>query len=137
MVSELFIDTSGFYALLVGGDERHDAAADIFRRAAATKRRLVTTEYVVDETANLLQARGMPRLATRLFAALSSTSACSMAWIDVERFERTRALFLRSLERGWSFTDCMSFVVMKELRLKEALTKDEHFAEVGFAALLA
>jgi predicted nucleic acid-binding protein len=137
MASDVFIDTSGFYALLVGGDDRHGEAAEFLRLSAAKKRRFVTTDYVVDETATLLQARGLQWLVARFFDSVFSSTACRVAWMDAERFNRTRVLFLRSLERRWSFTDCMSFVVMKELRLRDALTKDEHFKDAGFVALLA
>ena len=58
MASEIFIDTSGFYALLVRGDDQHARAAEVLREAAKRKRGLVTTDYVLDETATLLLARG-------------------------------------------------------------------------------
>lgn len=55
----------------------------------------------------------------------------------------TDALFRRGLqlsnnrpEKEWSLTDCISFVVMKERRIKEALTGDHHFEQAGFVALL-
>ena len=56
--------------------------------------------------------------------------------MDPSRFAETQSQFLKYRDRKWSFTDCFSFVLMRELRLREALTKDEHFREAGFTALL-
>lgn len=137
MASEVFIDTSGFYALLVRDDDRHDEAVDLMRSADEKRRRFVTTDYVVDESATLLAARGLAGVIPRFFETVFASSALKLIWVDSERFERSQALFLRNLGRGWSFTDCVSFAVMKELRLREALTKDAHFVDAGFLALLA
>ena len=57
--------------------------------------------------------------------------------MDVERFEKTKVLFIKNIDRAWSFTDCFSFVVMKDLQLREALSKDAHFRAGGFIPLLA
>ncbi|MCU0726347.1 MAG: PIN domain-containing protein [Planctomycetes bacterium] len=137
MGSDVFVDTGGFYALLVSGDDRHRPAREFMRRARKARRRLVTTDYVIDETATLLEARGLGWLAHRLFESLGTSRALRLEWMDSSRFERTRTLFLRSTGRGWSFTDCSSFVVMGELRVREALAKDAHFADAGFVPLLA
>lgn len=53
-------------------------------------------------------------------------------WIDPERAERARAWFFRWTDKDFSFTDCTSFAVMRELRLKSALTTDGHFRQAGF-----
>jgi len=137
MAPEVFIDTSGFYALLVRGDDRHGQAAAFMRGAAAKRRRFVTTDYVLDETVTLLQARGKATVAPRLFESVFASRACRVVWMDPERFEQTKALFLQRLGQQWSFTDCLSFVVMRTLHLREALTKEAHFAAAGFTALLA
>jgi hypothetical protein len=52
--------------------------------------------------------------------------------IDALRAEKARSLFFRHRDKNYSFTDCTSFVVMRELRLREALTTDRHFRQVGF-----
>lgn len=136
MASDVFIDTSGFYSLLVRNDDQHDQAGKVMRGAAEARRRFVTSDYVVDETATLLQARGLARLIIPLFESIFASSACRMIWMDADRFHRTRAYFLRNLGRDWSFTDCATFVLMKELRIREALTKDSHFDSAGLVALL-
>jgi predicted nucleic acid-binding protein len=107
------------------------------RRAAARRRRFVTTDYVLDETATLLQARGHLAVVPRFFESVLGSEACRIQWMDVERFARTRDMFIQRLGQGWSFTDCLSFLLMKEMRLREALTKDAHFLAAGFSPLLA
>jgi predicted nucleic acid-binding protein len=53
------------------------------------------------------------------------------------RFDATKAFFRKHSDHGYSFTDCTSFLVMRELHLTKALTSDGHFAEAGFEALLS
>lgn len=136
MARELFVDTSGFYALLVKRDAGHPAARKILRRAAQGRRRLVTTDYVLDETATLLKARGETRLGASLFERVFASNACRIEWTVESRFIQLSSFFLKHADQAWSFTDCLSFLVMKELRLPEALTTDMHFEQAGFVALL-
>jgi len=67
---------------------------------------------------------------------IEQSAGIRLEWIGSERFEHARAFFRRHSDHGYSFTDCTSFVVMRELRLTEALTSDRHFVEAGFRALL-
>ena len=108
----------------------------MLRKAATERRRLLTTDYVLDETATLLKARGEGRLVGELFDRVFHSTACRIMWTDEDRFTQTRAFFLKHGDQAWSFTDCVSFCVMKELRLTEALTSDQHFEQAGFVALL-
>lgn len=136
MKSDTFIDTSGFYALLVKPDSMHRSAKDILKKAAGDKVCFVTTDYVLDETATLLHARGLAHILPELFNAVIESRACSIEWMDQDRFLKTRSFFLKHTDKSWSFTDCFSFIVMKELRLTKTLTKDDHFREAGFVPLL-
>lgn len=136
MAREIFVDTSGFFALLVQRDPQHARAAKVLARAKAEKRRLVTTDYVLDETATLLKARGESPLVDPLMERVFQSSACRVEWTDEPRFGATRAYFAKHLDQSWSFTDCLSFYLMKQLRLTEALTTDHHFEQAGFVALL-
>jgi predicted nucleic acid-binding protein len=136
MANEIFVDTSGFYALLIKADDLHAAAVRILREARRRKRRFVTSDYVLDETATLLKARGHAHLLSAFFGSLLTSHACRTEWTDAERFHTCRAFFLKHVDQEWSFTDCLSFCIMKELRLSDALTKDGHFGAAGFVALL-
>ncbi|MBI3823119.1 MAG: type II toxin-antitoxin system VapC family toxin, partial [Planctomycetes bacterium] len=136
MANEIFVDTSGFFALLVSDDDRHQSAQAIMRAAQRRKRGFMTTDYVLDETATLLKARGYRHLLADFFAKLDGSHACRTEWTDAERFGAAKVFFLKHADQAWSFTDCLSFVVMKSLRLRDAFTKDGHFQEAGFVALL-
>jgi uncharacterized protein len=137
MASEIFADTSGFYACLIKADASHGKAEAVLSAAADGLRRFVTTDYVLDETATLLKARGHGHLADALFDVVFASSACRVEWMDAKRFAAVRALFSKHGDHDYSFTDCFSFHTMKQLHLRDALTKDEHFREAGFIALLA
>jgi uncharacterized protein len=136
MANEIFVDTSGFYALLVKQDDKHAAASKILRDARRRKRGFLTTDYVLDETATLLKARGRVHLAGTLFETVQSSQACRIEWTDPDRFAAIQAFFLKHADQAWSFTECASFLMMKDSRLKDALTKDGHFQDAGFVVLL-
>jgi hypothetical protein len=136
MANEIFIDTSGFFAMLASDDDRHVVAARLVGAARKRKRGFITTDYVLDETATLLKARRKTHLIARLFERVDQSQACRIEWTDSERFQNVREFFLKHADQAWSFTDCLSFVVMSDLRLRDALTKDDHFHRAGYTALL-
>ncbi len=136
MAREIFVDTSGIYSVLVKNDDQHVRAAQILKTAEHGKRQFVTTDYVLDEAVTLLIARGHRSLVAPLLTATLESDACRIEWTDSDRFSQTSDFLLKRLDHSWSFTDCLSFVVMKQLRLREALTKDHHFEEAGFVPLL-
>lgn len=136
MAHEIFVDTSGFYALLVQRDDKHAEAMRILRVAADEQRGFVTTDYVLDETATLLVARDCGHLLRDFFDTVFASAACHVEWTDAERFHTVKNFFLKHLDQHWSYTDCLSFRVMKERRLRDSLTKDAHFEQAGFVALL-
>ncbi len=136
MADPVFVDTSGLYAALVKNDETHERASAFLSLSAESKRRFVTTDYVLDETATLLKARRHGHLVPALTEAILSSAACRVEWMDRERFELTLSFFARHQDKAWSFTDCFSFLLMDETKISEALTKDEHFRQAGFRPLL-
>ena len=136
MARELLIDTSGFFAILTKRDPHHESAENVLRRARKEKRRLITSDYVLDETATLLKARGEGRLMEQLFQHVFDSLACRVEWMDDQRFAIVRGFFLKHSDQSWSFTDCFSVCLMREFQLRDALTSDRHFEQVGFVALL-
>ena len=133
---DAFADTSALYAFVDRNDSNHSTARDAVTRLVQAGRRIITTDYVVTETINLANARGGTVVATRVLDLIEQSAGIRVEWIGVERFDAAKKFFRKHSDHGYSFTDCTSFVVMRELRLIEALTTDHHFVEAGFRVLL-
>jgi len=131
-----FADSSGLFAVLVKNDPFHEAACAWLKRFQARNRRLVTTDYVLDECVTLLGARRVRSAVPVLFDLLERSDYLLIEWIATDRFFAARDFLLRHDDHDYSFTDCTSFVVMRELGLTEALATDEHFRAAGFHVAL-
>jgi uncharacterized protein len=134
---ELFVDTSGLYALIDRKDTHHGHARAIVERLLRAGRRLVVTDYIVTETVNLANARSGAHVALRVLELIEQSTGIRIEWVGEARFDLTKAFFRKHADHAYSFTDCTSFVVMRELKLAQALTTDRHFREAGFEVLLA
>jgi predicted nucleic acid-binding protein len=128
-----FADTFFFLALGNPTDPSHGRALEFATRQVGL---LVTTAWVLTELADALSAPvNRPRFLS-LLGSLRSNTAIEIVPPDPDVFERGIDLFSRRPDKGWSLTDCISFVVMTDRGLSEALTGDHHFEQAGFLALL-
>jgi predicted nucleic acid-binding protein len=93
---------------------------------------LVTTDYVVDETLTLLRIRLGLAAAEAWWNQAEGSSRLRWEYITIARADKARGWFFRYRDKDFSFTDCTSFAVMRELRLSEALATDQHFVQAGF-----
>ena len=136
MARDVFLDSSGLYALADRRDPARQAAQRCVSALLKSGARLVLTDYVVDEAATLAKARAGGYGALRLLEIVDRSEAIRLVLIGEERFEATKTFFRQHADHGYSFTDCSSFIVMRELEIAAALTTDQHFSEAGFRALL-
>jgi uncharacterized protein len=134
--ADVLVDSAGFLALWDAGDEHHAAALRLQAELARARRRFLTTEYIVDETATLLLVRHSHAAAVDFLDTIDRSESLRLEWIGPERFFAASALFRKHADKKWSFTDCVSFVTMRELRVRDAFTSDHHFVQAGFVALL-
>ena len=128
----LFVDTAGWMACADEADPGHQRsvqARDAWLEAGGV---LVTSDYVVDETLTLIRKRLGLASAELWWEQVDGSARLRWEWVGPARAEKARDLFFRYRDKDYSFTDCTSFVVMKELKLKQALTTDRHFAQMGF-----
>jgi predicted nucleic acid-binding protein len=134
--AEVFVDTAGFLALWDTTDEHHPAALRLQQELIRKRRHFLTTEYVADETITLLLVRHSHRAAMDFLDTIERSEALRLEWIDPARFHAAGIWFRRHGDKQWSFTDCVSFAVMQELRIRDAFTTDHHFRQAGFVPLL-
>ena len=130
----MFLDTSGLVAYLDASAASH-ADAETFFHAAPSR---LTHSYVLAEFVALCQARKLGRELTLSFVTdLLENPEVEMIWVD-ELLIRTALEFLKiRLDKGYSLCDAVSFLIMQERTLTEALTTDHHFEQAGFRRLLS
>ncbi len=129
----VFADTSYYIAVLSDEDAYHDAAITWSEKLLG---RIVVTEYVFVELGNALsRSKYRDRYVPFVRQLLSDPGTVFIA-ASAALFHEGLELFAARPDQTWSMVDCLSFVVMKQRRLKEALTTDRHFVQAGFRALL-
>ena len=88
------------------------------------------------ETCTLLVARKRPHLIPRFLDYLEQSTALLVINPDEGLLSAAKKFICRQADQGYSFVDCLSFCVMRERQIQQALTTDKHFLKAGFAALL-
>lgn len=135
-MKSVYADADYWIALLHSREELHQKAARV--SASLGPIRIVSSEMVLAEVLNALGSRG---------ESIRGKAAESIEQLrqapNVTIVPQTSAQFLEALafyqghkDKEWSLTDCASFLVMRESALTEALTRDHHFEQAGFTALL-
>jgi predicted nucleic acid-binding protein len=117
---------------MVEDDAAHKDAVLLLNNSKKHKFSFVCTDYILDETATLLKARGLSHVLSVFFESVLSSSICRVEWTDSDRFIAAKNYFIRHGDKDYSFTDCVSFVTMSEIKLKRVLTSDRHFMQAGF-----
>lgn len=132
----VFLDTAFLYARINTRDQWHAAALLWEQKIAAEKRRLMTTEFILLETADGLADVATRPITVQLIEALQMSSSTEIILAFSHLLQRGLELYRRRQDKNWGLTDCISFVVMNDYGLTEALTSDAHFQQAGFRALL-
>ena len=130
----LFVDTAGWVACADAADPAHKQSAATRDRCLEQGGLLVTTAYITDETLTFIRLRLGLDAAETWWRQVEGSARVRWEFVSLDRAEKARGLFFRYRDKDFSFTDCTSFVVMRELKLREALTTDRHFEQAGFAA---
>lgn len=129
----MLIDTSGFFAVYSENDKNHSQAQEIYQKS----RRRITTNYVLAEYVALALIRGLPRNPVLVFSQeILSDETVEIIWVD-EKLYRLAVEFLQQRnDKNYSLCDAVSFVIMNEHDISEALTTDKHFEQENFVRLL-
>jgi len=128
----MFVDTAGWLSCADAADPAHARAAAARDLALEAGQALLTTDFIIDETLTIIRFRLGLAAAESWWHQIDRSPRLRWERIDSERFEKARALFFRYRDKDFSFTDCTSFIVMRELRVTHALTTDKHFRQMGF-----
>lgn len=130
----MFLDTSGLFCVVHRDEPEHQEAASLFRAA----RMRLTHNYVLAEFVALCQTRRLDRVTSLAFAReMVENPTVEVVWVSQD-IHRAALRYLQSrLDKSYSLCDAVSFVLMQERGLIDALTTDHHFEQAGFRRLLS
>ena len=134
MKRKLFVDSFFYIALLNRKDQYHQSAAEVSLAIGGSE--FWTTDLILVETANGCRRPSLRLGAARLIHRLGSEPDTRIVHLTEDLFEKAISRFESRWDKAWSLTDCLSFVVMEENGIEEALTGDAHYSQAGFRRLL-
>lgn len=133
----LLVDTAFVQALFNRSDQYHERA----RRWSHHLRRpdvaaeWWTTEAILIEIGNAFSSSNRPAAAEFIRNAYHAPTI-RVALVDTQLISRALHLYESRLDKTWGLTDCISFLVMKDQEIFDALTPDHHFEQAGFVAMM-
>ncbi len=130
-----FLDASYLLALELRNDQNHSAAVAHWRAAFTSPQSFVTTSYVFDEVVTLLNTRGYHHKAAQVGSALLRSLSVHLVHVDRSLFQEAWTYFQQHSDKAYSFTDCVSFTLMKNLHIEVAFAFDKHFLQAGFTTV--
>ena len=135
---ELFVDTAGWVCHLDASQPQHAAASTLLGVCLAEGTRLLTTNYVLIELVALLNSRRRVPRGDMIAGidAIRTWQHATIVHVDPAIDAAAWALLKSRPDKRWSLTDCVSFEVMRQRGVREALTTDHHFEQAGFVRLL-
>ena len=134
-MNNLFLDASYVIALEIANEQNHLAASSHWQSLDRKSTRFVTTSYVFDEIVTFLNSRRLHAKAVEIGNRLLNSPSVQFIQVSETIFLEAWEFFQKYNDKSYSLTDCVSFVVMEQLKIKEALTFDHHFLQAGFIKL--
>jgi uncharacterized protein len=131
----IYIDTGAFIGRYIARDDHHKKATSTWGLLEKSKEQLFTSNFVLDETFTLLGRRtGYPFAAARARSILASEAITILRPVKYDELDALK-LFEKYADQSVSYTDCISFVLMRSHKLERAFTFDKHFKIAGFTII--
>ena len=134
-MDKIFLDTSALAAFFDRKDFYYADAANLFEKIARERRRMVTTDYVLSECVTTIRMRTNHANAVKAAEFIFASKAIELVWLDELTKRKAWEYFKRHSDKKYSFADCTSFVLMKEMKISKSLSFDDHFRQAGFVSI--
>jgi len=130
-MKRIFIDTGAFLAREIRADQHHEAAMVLWDQLASSAVSLFSSEHVLDETASLLARRTSYAFAS---GWVEDALASGIQWLQTgsKDLSRSSGHMSKFADQGVSFTDCISFTLLKREKIRLVAGFDHHFTAAGF-----
>ena len=128
----IYIDTGAFLARHLSKDKHHRQANTLWDSIRKKGEKCVTSNFVLDETFTLLGRRAGYNFAAQRAGNIYASESLTILRPGREDELKAIAFLEKYSDQRLSFTDCVSFVLMKSKRIKRVFTFDHHFQLAGF-----
>lgn len=128
----IFGDTSAIVAYFDRNDLRHNESKRIFDKIVKERIKILVTDYIFDECITTILSRVGHYNALKAGEFILSSGIIKFVWLDESLKLKAWEFFKKHSDKQYSFTDCTSFVVMKEMKVNHFFAFDDHFAKAGF-----
>lgn len=129
----MLIDTSGFLCLVHKDEPEHADAVQSYNSATS----YLTHSYILSEFIPLARSRKFPVFEALNFSRhILTDRSIEVVWVDAQLHDAALKLLEKRLDKTYSLCDAVSFVLMREREITDALTTDKHFEQEGFVRLL-
>jgi len=131
----LFVDTGAWFALADKSDQYHSKAVNIYPKLLSSYINLKTTNLVIAETYTLIR-RALGHQAAIIFLEnIAASPRVIKVYSDNILEEKAEKILRKYQDQNFSYTDAVSFAVMKQYVIKKAFSFDQHFVTAGFAKI--
>ncbi len=137
MAPKIFIDTGAFLAKYIEKDQFHSQAAEIWKTLENKSMKIVTSNFVLDEMFTLLARQANYHFSAQIARIIYNSEVIEIIRPTYDTELNALNLFEKYADQKVSFTDCISFQLMKENHIKNVFTFDKHFQLAGFSSISA
>ena len=128
----IFIDTGAFLARYLRNDQHHRSAVAVWEKLGSNHENCVTSNFVLDETFTLLGRRAGYGFAVQRAKNIYASQTLTIYRPDRRDEINALRFFGKYADQHVSFTDCISFVLMKREKISRVFSFDRHFEFAGF-----
>jgi predicted nucleic acid-binding protein len=129
----ILVDTGYLVALLDSRDQLHERA---LKWSSFVTSPLIVSSGVIWETVNYFSDAPLREAVHVLIAKLRAASDCLIVHVDATLFASGLQMHRDRSDKQWSLTDCISFIIMRDRGIRQALAYDRHFEQAGFDTML-
>ena len=130
-----FVDTAYLIALESKSDQYHEEAKLLWQKLSGKRPELITSSYILDEVTAYFTRAHQSNKAILIGDNLMNSTFVNFIHVDKVLFSKAWDHFKKYQDKEYSLTDCISFVIMNDLKITNALTFDKHFEQAGFQRL--
>lgn len=134
-MTPVFLDTGYIIALEAVDDQNHQLAREHWSSFTTDLPKVVTTSFVFGETVTFFNHRRRHAKAEEIGRRLLKSPSIDLVHVDEGLLSDAWSYFVKHSDKTYSLTDCISFVLMNRLSIRQALAFDQHFTQAGFQRL--